>query len=50
MAASGAEGSEMPPWLVRKIRRVLLDISGVLNNAGEGIGEAIPGSVEAVKK
>lgn len=44
------EETERPAWLARKIRGILLDISGVLYNAGEGGGEAIPGSVEAVKK
>lgn len=40
----------MAAWLRRKIRGILLDISGVLYNSGEGGGEAIPGSVEAVEK
>lgn len=44
------EETERPTWLARKIGGILLDISGVLYNVGEGGGEAIPGSVEAVKK
>lgn len=50
MATSGEEEIERPTWLVRKIRGILSDISGVLYNTGEGGGEAISGSVEAVKK
>lgn len=38
------------PWIRRKIGGILLDISGVLYNSGEGGGEVIPGSVEAVQK
>lgn len=50
MAASGEEEIERPAWLVRKIRGILLDISGVLYNTGEGGGEVISGSVSAIKK
>lgn len=42
--------AERPIWLRRKIGGILLDISGVLYNASEEGGEAIPGSVEAVEK
>ena len=37
-------------WTKTPIRGVLLDITGVLYNSGEGDGEAIPGSVEAVAR
>ena len=39
-----------PSWLQRKVEGVLLDITGVLYNSGQGGGEAIPGSVEAVQR
>ncbi|XP_058958867.2 phospholysine phosphohistidine inorganic pyrophosphate phosphatase [Pocillopora verrucosa] len=42
--------ADRPAWLRKKIGGILLDISGVLYNANEGGGEAIPGSAEAVKK
>lgn len=50
MAATGEETDGRPSWLVRKIRGLLLDISGVLYNGSEEGGEVIPGSVEAVEK
>eukprot|EP00118_Oscarella_pearsei_P011952 m.84194 g.84194 ORF g.84194 m.84194 type:complete len:269 (+) comp36391_c0_seq1:29-835(+) len=37
-------------WAKRSIQGVLLDITGVLYNSGEGDGTAIPGSVEAVHR
>ncbi|XP_068746937.1 phospholysine phosphohistidine inorganic pyrophosphate phosphatase-like isoform X1 [Montipora capricornis] len=50
MAAGRGEGDERPGWLSKKIQGILLDITGVLYNSGEGSGYAIQGSVEAVKK
>lgn len=50
MAATGEETDGRPSWLVRKIRGLLLDISGVLYNGSEEGGEVISGSVEAVEK
>lgn len=40
----------MSSWLSEPIKGVLLDITGVLYEAGEGAGTAIPGSVEAVER
>ncbi|XP_069953328.1 phospholysine phosphohistidine inorganic pyrophosphate phosphatase isoform X1 [Cherax quadricarinatus] len=37
-------------WLAEPIKGLLLDITGVLYESGEGFGTAIPGSVEAVKR
>ena len=39
-----------PPWIVRKIEGVLIDITGVLYNSGEEGGEVIPGSVQAIER
>ncbi|XP_031570156.1 phospholysine phosphohistidine inorganic pyrophosphate phosphatase-like [Actinia tenebrosa] len=39
-----------PKWLDNKIRGILLDISGVLYNSGQGGGTVIPGSVDAVQR
>ncbi|KAK7081838.1 hypothetical protein SK128_017367, partial [Halocaridina rubra] len=40
----------MSNWLEKPIEGVLLDITGVLYESGEGIGTVIPGSVNAVKR
>lgn len=48
--ASGEEMDGRPPWLVRKIQGVLIDITGVLYNSGEEGGEVIPGSVQAIER
>ena len=48
--ASEKETDGRPPWLVRKIKGVLIDITGVLYNNGEEGGEVIPGSVQAIEK
>ncbi|XP_045601598.1 phospholysine phosphohistidine inorganic pyrophosphate phosphatase isoform X2 [Procambarus clarkii] len=37
-------------WLKQPIKGVLLDITGVLYESGEGFGTAIPGSVDAVAR
>ena len=48
---SSAEETEgRPPWLVRKIEGVLIDITGVLYNSSEEGGAVIPGSVQAIEK
>ena len=40
-----------PPWLSHGVGGVVLDIFGVLKNSTENGGhQAIPGSIEAVKK
>ncbi|XP_042208992.1 phospholysine phosphohistidine inorganic pyrophosphate phosphatase-like isoform X2 [Homarus americanus] len=40
----------MSGWLSEPIKGVLLDITGVLYESGEGFGTVIPGSVEAVER
>ena len=42
----------MSNWTItpKPIKGVLLDITGVLYESGEGFGTAIPGSVEALSK
>ncbi|XP_042891799.1 phospholysine phosphohistidine inorganic pyrophosphate phosphatase-like isoform X2 [Penaeus japonicus] len=40
----------MSSWLDRPIKGVLLDITGVLYESGDGKGVVIPGSVKAVEK
>lgn len=40
----------MSKLLDRKISAVLLDITGVLYNSGEGGGQVIPGSPQAVNR
>lgn len=42
--------SAMGDWLQNPIEGVLLDITGVLIESGEGIGTLIPGSVNAVQR
>ena len=39
-----------PIWLEKAVKGVLLDITGVLYNSGQGSGEAIPGSINAVNR
>lgn len=41
---------ERPKWLQKRIKGVLLDISGVLYNSGKDGGSLIEGSVQAVEK
>lgn len=48
--ASGEETGKRPPWLIRKIEGVLIDITGVLYNSSEEGGEVIPGSVQAIER
>ena len=48
--ASREETDGRPPWIVRKIEGVLIDITGVLYNSGEEGGEVIPGSVQAIER
>ena len=48
--ASGVESVRRPPWLIRKIEGVLIDITGVLYNSSEEGGEVIPGSVHAIER
>lgn len=48
--ASREETNGRPPWVVRKIEGVLIDITGVLYNGGEEGGEVIPGSVQAIER
>lgn len=51
MASEGQEEMDgRPRWLVRKIQGILVDITGVLYNSSEDVGEVIPGSVEAIQK
>ncbi|XP_063611854.1 phospholysine phosphohistidine inorganic pyrophosphate phosphatase-like isoform X1 [Penaeus indicus] len=45
-----SSSTTMSSWLEKPIKGVLLDITGVLYESGEGIGTVIPGSVEAVEK
>ncbi|CAB4005495.1 Phospholysine phosphohistidine inorganic pyrophosphate phosphatase [Paramuricea clavata] len=39
-----------PGWLQKAVKGVLLDITGVLYNSGQGLGQAIPGSINAVER
>ena len=39
-----------PGWLQKPVKGVLLDITGVLYNSGKGLGQAIPGSINAVER
>ena len=39
-----------PGWLQKAVKGVLLDITGVLYNSGQGLGQAIPGSINAVQR
>jgi ribonucleotide monophosphatase NagD (HAD superfamily) len=39
-----------PEWLQKSVKGVLLDITGVLYNSGQGLGQAIPGSITAVER
>ena len=49
-SASEEQPDGRPPWLVRKIQGILIDITGVLYNSSEDVGEVIPGSVVAIEK
>ncbi|CAL4149297.1 unnamed protein product, partial [Meganyctiphanes norvegica] len=40
----------MSDWIEKPIKGVLLDITGVLYESGEGLGTVIPGSVEAIAR
>ena len=40
----------MSEWYKKKVKGVLLDITGVLKDSGPGGGFAIDGSIEAVKR
>ena len=47
---SGEKTERRPPWLIKKIEGVLIDITGVLYNSTEEGGEVIPGSVQAIER